>query len=83
METTIHRSYSVRSQTGYSEKVTVKIPDELDPYIDKRGCLCIRPANSYIFVLNDGLLCTVDGKPAIRYFDMKGEFHTVILTVIE
>ena len=80
---TIYSCSCPHHQADYSEKVTVKIPDELNPYIDKNGFVCIRPDNSYIFVFNEGILYSVNDKPVIRYSDMNGKGHTVTLTVIE
>ena len=94
METIIYANYGVlahEKQTVYSpcpisdvhDKLTVEIPESLNPYVTVMGEVGIEPDNSWCYGLSEALTTTTGKRPAVRYCDRDGKLHIVALTIIK
>lgn len=94
MKTTIYANYGVlahEKQTVYTtnpisdvcDKLTVEIPDSLNPYITVMDEVGIDPDNAGCIGLSDVLTTATGNRPAVRYCDLNGKFNIVALTIIK
>lgn len=94
MKTTIYANYGVlahEKQTVYStcpisdvhDKLTVEIPESLNPYTTVMGEIGVEPADSGCFGLCEVLTTTRGNCPAVKYVDCNKKAHVVSLAVVD
>lgn len=94
MKTTIYANYGVlahEKQTVYTtnpisdvcDKLTVEIPDSLNPYITVMDEVGIEPDNAGCNGISEVLTTAAGNRPAVRYCDSNGKINIVALPIIK
>ena len=94
MKTTIYANYRAlahEKQTVYTTnpisdvcyKLTVEIPDSLNPYITVMDEIGIEPDNAGCNGLSEVLTTATGNRPAVRYCDSNGKINIVALPIIK
>lgn len=94
MKTTIYANYCAlahEKQTVYTTnpisdvcyKLTVEIPDSLNPYITVMDEIGIEPDNAGFNGLSEVLNTATGNIPAVRYCDSNGKIKIVALPIIK
>ena len=81
-KTTVYTATAPHEHATISEKVTVDIPDSLNPYTTVMDEIGIEPENAYTYTLSDILFAQNDA-PAVRYANKDGIVCTVALGIVK